>query len=124
MSCLENHKWKDRVIVILSNTSTAERAERQLKAFKENSGALIDRKLVIYSVSENDVQFKAYHESAGVSKCNVQDFRKKFQTNFKVLLIGLDGGIKASHKKPVDPQVIFDQIDQMPMRKAEMRKNE
>ena len=46
------------------------------------------------------------------------------QTQTAVLLIGLDGGVKAQYKAWVEPQVIFDQIDRMPMRRAELRRRQ
>lgn len=43
-------------------------------------------------------------------------------TNFEgVLLIGKDGGIKLKKPFIVKPQTIFDLVDSMPMRRAEMR---
>lgn len=40
------------------------------------------------------------------------------------LLIGKDGGIKMKEDYPLVPEKVFDQIDGMPMRKAEMRDND
>ena len=40
---------------------------------------------------------------------------------FALRLVGKDGGVKRRSDAPVAMQTIFDQIDQMPMRRAEMR---
>ncbi|MBC8152444.1 MAG: DUF4174 domain-containing protein [Bacteroidetes bacterium] len=44
-------------------------------------------------------------------------------TNFQGWLIGKDGGIKDRFDKPVSPQALFKQIDGMPMRRQEMKRN-
>jgi len=42
--------------------------------------------------------------------------------DFQGWLIGKDGGIKHTFKKPIDPKELFGLIDSMPMRKTEMKK--
>jgi hypothetical protein len=43
--------------------------------------------------------------------------------SFAVVLIGKDGGVKRKDSKPIDPKVLFETIDTMPMRRQEMRTN-
>ncbi len=42
-------------------------------------------------------------------------------SGFAVVLIGKDGGVKRKETKPIDPNVLFETIDTMPMRRQEMR---
>lgn len=44
-------------------------------------------------------------------------------STFQGWLIGKDGGIKDRFDKPVSPQALFRQIDGMPMRRQEMKRN-
>jgi hypothetical protein len=43
---------------------------------------------------------------------------------FKVVLIGLDGGIKLQKNGQLTPEELFGTIDSMPMRRAEMNKKQ
>ena len=62
---------------------------------------LADRKLIIITESEEHCE-----------------------DDFKIMLYGLDGGMKLSSSTAVNTQEIFDLIDSMPMRRAEiMRRN-
>ncbi|MEO0728414.1 MAG: DUF4174 domain-containing protein, partial [Bacteroidota bacterium] len=44
------------------------------------------------------------------------------QAPFQVFLLGLDGGVKLRQQAPVSREDIFDLIDTMPIRRAEMRR--
>ena len=49
---------------------------------------------------------------------------KKYNTTknpFKIILIGLDGTIKLEENQVIAPSNIFNKIDQMPMRKQELK---
>ncbi|MCC5669889.1 DUF4174 domain-containing protein [Nostoc sp. CHAB 5784] len=41
--------------------------------------------------------------------------------NFRIILVGKDGGVKRQDTTPVQPTAIFKQIDAMPMRQQEMQ---
>jgi hypothetical protein len=47
--------------------------------------------------------------------------RKGAVDGFAALLVGKDGGVKRTSYEPLDTDDLFDQIDQMPMRRREMR---
>jgi hypothetical protein len=49
---------------------------------------------------------------------------KENKSGFQVLLIGLDGGVKMDQSEIISCKKLFGTIDSMPMRKAEMIKNE
>ena len=80
----------------------------QRKAFEKNPEALTERDLLLFAVKTN---------AKTLSKFSIKpDFEG-------VLLIGKDGGLKFQEPFPVNPKTIFDRIDSMPMRRAEMRKH-
>ncbi|WP_128545762.1 DUF4174 domain-containing protein [Larkinella soli] len=49
-------------------------------------------------------------------------FKLNLAEDFQGWLIGKDGGIKHTFKKPLDPQELFKIVDSMPMRQEEMKK--
>lgn len=40
---------------------------------------------------------------------------------FEALLVGRDGGVKLRYPEPIGPDELFGRIDEMPMRRREMR---
>ncbi len=87
--------WKNRVIVV----EEASLIKKQLEAFKEDKKGYEERKLII-------LHFPMFHKNKDIC----------------CALLGLDGGVKATSKAPFSKKVIFDLIDSMPMRQAELRK--
>ena len=71
---------------------------------------MLDRDLIVFRVFEDD---------------EGKDLRERFSPKpggFTLILIGKDGGVKLRRENGADLQDIFDLIDGMPMRKAEMRR--
>ncbi len=52
----------------------------------------------------------------------VQTYKLDPNVGFTGWLIGKDGGVKETYRRPVDPAQLFGLIDKMPMRKIEMRR--
>lgn len=117
---LTDHKWKDRLILILSEDKDDALVQEQIKEFKKSENDIIDRKLVIYHISPT--LFKTILPQSSEWKKNDKLYHKyqKKKFTFEVLLIGLDGRVKLRENQIIKPEVIFSLIDTMPMRKAEM----
>lgn len=119
---INSHQWKDRLLLILSKNSENENFQDQVRILKENHKDLEERKLVVYQILPG--KFKTgINEDA---KWQQSEYLfKKYKTpnsNFDIILIGLDGREKFKDSKVVPVQTIFSTIDSMPMRKAEIRK--
>ena len=99
---LAQYQWQHRVI-ILCGDSHSDSYQKQLNSLSAEKikDELADRKLIILRDSEDH--------------CNDEDF--------KIVLYGLDGGVKLSSSTEVKAREIFDLIDSMPMRRAELRRN-
>lgn len=50
--------------------------------------------------------------------------REDKKSDFEVILIGLDGGVKLRQTEALETKKLFDLINSVPMRQAEMRKND
>jgi hypothetical protein len=90
---LSAHRWKHRVLII--DTPSPDAAEyRQQRADLEAAPAgLKERDLFIIT---------------------------QVGPNFRVRLVGKDGGVKLDQPRPVEVPALFALIDAMPMRRAEM----
>ncbi|MEL6717830.1 MAG: DUF4174 domain-containing protein [Bacteroidota bacterium] len=122
---LSQHQWKDRIILIFSESPEDRLMIQQLAQLEEDSEGLKDRDLVIY---------KIYKESgidpAGklLNPAMVEQLRSVYEVSgdsFSVVLIGKDGGKKLRKTNILlSQEILYQTIDAMPMRRAEMgRKN-
>lgn len=103
---LADYKWKKRVLVLVGLKDNAKLIQQQ-KTFLNYPKELEDRNLVLVQRLNNDTELNTIYA---------------VDSSFEgVLLIGKDGGIKLSEPFPVTPKKVFDLIDSMPMRRAEMR---
>ncbi|WP_299117685.1 DUF4174 domain-containing protein [uncultured Winogradskyella sp.] len=112
---VKSHLWKDRVIVISGNEASRDTIDAQFQRFENQLQKLKDRKLVIYMCIN---KFCVYYDSKTKPKMfNREETSEKFSIN----LFGLDGGSKFSSTKIIEPKLIFDLVDSMPMRRQELR---
>lgn len=119
---LTTHRWKDRVILVFGSSAAEKLAQTQFTKLSAEPSELIDRNLVTYQIYDREGQTP---EGKSLTAKELKAFRQKFNIEvgtFAVLLIGKDGGVKMKKTEMVEPQLIFDLIDSMPMRQAEMRR--
>jgi len=119
---LSKHQWKDRLVLIIAEDENNEKLQQQLTELQKNQKGLKDRKLIIYQILpekyNTGFQIETWNNSA--------ELYKKYKTDkddFKVILIGLDGGEKLAQTEILSAEKLFNTIDSMPMRQSEMRKN-
>lgn len=117
---ISKHQWKDRLILLFSNTPENAAAVEQLALFKDNVREMKERDLLIYRIHPEQVIGPDKE-----SKLNTEWFYKYYKVGkdeFNVILIGKDGGEKLRSEALIPPEKIFELIDSMPMRRAEMRR--
>ena len=120
---LKKYQWEHRLILVFTDDSEDEVFENQLSALEAHQQGLDDRKLLVYQIKP-----KAYR--VGLSTATEWERGSKLFSDyaigadtFRIILIGLDGGKKLVQTKFLSPEKLFETIDAMPMRRAEMRKN-
>ena len=96
-----------RPVVILSDTRDDPRVSSQIAALDHAKPACDDRAIVVLREAEPGSRLR---KTLGVEP-----------TGFFVVLVGKDGSVKTVWRSTVDPHQIFSIIDQMPMRRREMR---
>jgi hypothetical protein len=118
-SWFEEHRWSYRVLIL---TGDNEIVNAQLELFSTLDAELADRNLVIINSNDSSVFFG---NIVGVP--NTRGTMKRFgldENQYEMVLVGKDGGVKRRYSNVVDPQVIFDTIDAMPMRMREMQSDD
>lgn len=119
---LTEYQWENRLVVMFSQSEKSPAVEKQLKNLEEKSEGLKERKLkIIHSIPGR--QRIIFPSSSEWQDSELYSTMKQKNTGFEVILIGLDGGVKLRQTEILENQRLFDLIDSMPMRKAEMRRN-
>jgi Domain of unknown function (DUF4174) len=118
---LKNYVWRKRVLIVCAPDAQNEAFKQQILVVKDGESGFEDRDLVvvtIFNTSGLDEKNKPIDgETASI-------LRKKYNVSkneFKVILIGKDGGVKKTATLPLSNQQLFNIIDVMPMRKDEVK---
>ena len=118
---LEDHLWKDRVLLIVSENPSDVTFRRQVRALRSEKKALEKRVGIVYLVFPHTYGIGLEGEPKRErTPGSILGFEP--DAGFGLLLIGLDGGIKYRSRSYVDPKILWELIDAMPMRRAEMKK--
>ncbi|WP_149304763.1 DUF4174 domain-containing protein [Pareuzebyella sediminis] len=116
----DDYQWKNRILILRDHSLEAKKLNGQLKVLQSNEKALKERDLLLFLIVNDGV----YKPDGTKSPLSLEDSQSRwnYQTDFTgLLLIGKDGGVKLKRDFIVKPAEIFELIDGMPMRKAEMR---
>ena len=105
---LVQYRWNHRVIVALASSPSDPNLAAQRRIFEAMRTGAGERDLVLVEATDaTPVGVALRHRFGGGS-------------GFLSVLIGKDGGAKASSEQPMSAQDVFATIDAMPMRRAEM----
>lgn len=116
---MKSHQWKNRVLLVISDNKSNVDFANQTQLLKDKSLELIERKLIVYQITKNAYSYN-YNQSWILSTKLYRKHNKEKAT-FKVILIGLDGGIKLKQTSILSEKKLFTIIDGMPMRKQELK---
>ena len=118
---LKNFEWENRVLIIGGYGS---KFKSQLDQIDFESKEFIDRDLVIILLEEDNsrISYDGLNSISTIDYDSTLSIRNKYDfKNFKLLLIGKDGGEKYNSNDPININVIYELIDGMPMRKQEIK---
>jgi len=119
---LARYLWKNRLLLLFSPSINDEAYLKQIRDIKENEAEIKDRDLIIFQFFNDG---DGYCDNEVIQFEDVKRSYQELQINkdqFSILLIGKDGGVKMNAQHYVQTDDILNIIDQMPMRKHEMRK--
>lgn len=116
-------EFNDRRIIVISASKFTSEINDQIDSLKKSSKGLKERKLAVFT--QIDGEIKAIFNTTEQSKKFVEKNKAKYVASStpEIYLIGLDKTIKQKFTKFVYPRQVFAIVDNMPMRRAEMRRN-
>lgn len=118
---LSTYQWKNRLLLVFAPSEHSPTYQRQIQLFQEQQAGFEERDLLLVELL-TEVTSRVNRQP--MSKANVTNLRSRFNVapqEFRVILVGKDGTAKRRDSNPVEPEVIFNEIDAMPMRQREMR---
>ena len=119
---LKNLEWEKRIIIVLSDKNTF--VKEQIDELRIYPEEIIDRDLVIIYSEGDDliVSLDGFESKNKIDEASYLNIHKKYyDKDSRFLLIGKDGGIKIDKNEFIESKEIFRIIDDMPMRKIEMK---
>jgi hypothetical protein len=116
---MDDLAWSARPIIVFAATADDPRAAEQLELLNRDSAALSERDIVVIAVWPDQVRSDADLD------VTPESLRTRYGIEagtFAVLLVGKDTGVKRRADNVVSPDALYSQIDSMPMRQREMRR--
>jgi len=105
---LNAYRGRNRIVLVFAPSPASDAYLTQKQFLGNVEDGLRERDLLVFYLSGEDAN----------------KLKKRFdipETAFALVLIGKDGGEKKRFTEPTQPAVLFDVIDQMPMRRREMK---
>ena len=122
MESLAAYEWKNRVVVVFGKSDDL-RTVQQIETFRSVADALAERDIVVFYVGEHGV-ISLLGEFTGIDARKLRAEAGVGDGQFKVLLIGKDGGIKLVSDEPASDIELLGTVDEMPMRRSEMKRGD
>lgn len=120
---LQPFRWENRILLVFADNSQQPTFQQQLEQFKEDESGLKERDLVVFQLLADEGKAPQQQQ---LSTKSVQALRQKYGVKYDeytIILIGKDGGEKLRSKELLSLEKLYNTIDVMPMRRAEMRRN-
>lgn len=118
---LTDYRWENRLILVLADDLQKGNYVNQIKEFEKHAIGLQERKLVVICATSTSYKIGIQPKSNWKVSQKIYNQYKNADTAFEVILIGLDGGIKARKTEVYKIEDLFAIIDGMPMRRAEIK---
>jgi hypothetical protein len=115
---LKSHRWQNRIIL---HTTDAESTDALTNALERYEKEIKNRDLVFVDLETVTAKPRKHHLELDMG--SIKSLRKTLNATpgkTELILLGKDGGIKERIDR-IDLKHLFAVIDQMPMRRAEMR---
>ena len=105
--------------MVFTHIKNDEIFNKQISNLLKEKKGLTERKLIIYQFVKD--QYSINFDSKWLLSSLKKRKYKAESENFKVVLIGLDGGVKLEQTSFLSTKKLFTIIDGMPMRRNEIR---
>lgn len=116
---LGEYQWKSRVILLKESSMESDWLKAQIKRLQSEIDELNERQLLVFIIADSSVYDIEQNEIDLSSERLINQYSlSSFQG---LILIGKDGSVKLKEPFVVNPKTIFELIDSMPMRQAEIK---
>ena len=110
---LRASRWQKRVLLIGAPTAGQADFQQQKKLLAAVPDQLRERDFLVLELP--------YDQLSAADRQYWQQELKQSLTQFSVVLLGKDGGVKRTENQPVSPADLFGTVDKMPMRRQEAK---
>jgi len=114
-------QWENRILIVIADQESDSLFNEQVSDFEGRENGFKDRDLITFYVFRKGTSRLNEQPLDPVSAEEILEQYGSDLPDFRLLLIGKDGGVKLQKDSPVLVQDIFGLIDSMPMRQREMR---
>lgn len=118
---ISQYRWKNRLLLIFAPDRSHPMFDALHRSLSAQEAEVSDRDLVVFEILESE---PSSINGAVVASDTAHALRDKYTVSrgeFRVILVGKDGGLKLKRNEPTNLKKIFSLIDSMPMRQEEMR---
>jgi hypothetical protein len=115
--------FNDKRILVLTAKEMTPEVTEQLDRLQENSLKIEKRRLAVFTLINGEVKVIINSSDKSLEFVTKNKDNYTETSTLTLYLIGLDQSLKKTFKGLVNPQQIFNQIDDMPMRQAEITRN-
>lgn len=112
---LSDFRWKHRILVLSYNETETSELKTAFKLLESHKVDIKQRDILVCTYKQQQLYTLEGHEITNSS------ILPKYFKGY--ILIGKDGGVKAKESYPLELEGLLNLIDSMPMRRAEMNKN-
>lgn len=120
---LSEFQWQNRLLLLFAPGQDDAAYQDQLEQFSAEQAGFVERDLLVFELLADG---NSRWDGQAIALSDVNTLRAQFDIgpeDFAVVLVGKDGTEKRRDTQPMDPQIIFLEIDAMPMRQREMRQS-
>lgn len=119
-SAMSGYKWKNRPLLVFAPSAGSSSLAAQRAIVAGLRPAFQDRQVVVVYVVGDTVEAEL-GSKPGQSAAALRSRYGVGSGDFRVILVGKDGGEKLSSGSPIAATNLFSTIDAMPMRKDELK---
>lgn len=120
---LSSHQWNDRLVIVQVKNQSSKLLKNQISELEKHAEGLEDRRIVVYQLIPGEYKIGLDDDAKWETSEKLFERIKASGSEFEIILIGLDGGIKLRKNELLTCEELFGTIDQMPMRRSEMKKD-
>ena len=119
---LADYQWQNRLVLILTEDSSNPDFQEQVRAFQAAEEDLQDLRIVVFQALPQRYIRGTQQLPNWISGDQLYESYKSRGSSFEFLLLGLDGDIKLRRHRVVTLDELYELINTMPMRRAELRR--